>query len=260
MGLIRLAEMWEENQESLKQALGTSESDQFGARWVLMPYVPYPRFNHVSCIRVGEDEVAELLASARRFFRDQSLPYTSFLTTPATRPGNLAVQLYRLGYVAETNPVMFWDGSTPPRWERPGLEVARIERKDAPLFWELMRTVFFPGASPEGLAAGWRGVELSFDLGAFNYVAFLRGRPVGAGTLYITGEMGGIYNMCTLPQARRAGVATAILSECLLDAIAAGCEQVGLTPTYMGRPLYEKLGFQERYEELYFSQRIETGR
>ena len=66
MELVQLADLWEENQECLKQHLGRSDSRRFGARWVLMPTVPAPRFCHVSRIRVEEREVEGLLAAGAR--------------------------------------------------------------------------------------------------------------------------------------------------------------------------------------------------
>lgn len=256
MDLVQLADLWEENQECLKQHLGQSDSTHFGARWVLMPTVPYPRFNHVSRVRVGDDQVDDLIASARLFFKEGGLPTCTIMTTPATRPHDLGARLYRRGFLTETNPVMIWNGAPIPMDDRFPLRVERAERKKAAPYWDLLRQVFFAGASAEMLAAGRRGVDISFEIGAINYIAFLAGRPAGAGTLFVHGGMGGIYNMCTLPRYQRNGVATAVLRACLQDAEAMGCRHVGLTPTPMGRPLYERVGFQEVYQELYFSQRI----
>lgn len=257
MDLVQLADLWEENQECLKQHLGHSDSDHLGARWVFMPTVPYPRFNHVSRIRIEEDQVDDLIASARAFFKERAIPATALMTTPATRPHDLAVQLYRRGFLTETNPVMFWEcAPLQPDRQRPDLRVVRASREEAHIYWDLLRQVFFAGASIGTLKEGWRGVDISFEIGAINYIAYLGDFPAGAGTLYIRGEMGGIYNMCTPPHYQRNGVASAIVQACMADAVSAGCRYVGLTPTPMGRPLYEKLGFRELYQELYFSQRI----
>ncbi|HYG59140.1 MAG TPA: hypothetical protein VD902_13855, partial [Symbiobacteriaceae bacterium] len=108
--LTRVADLWEENQECLKQQLGQSVSSRFGARWVLMPEAPFPRFNHISCVRVSPDAVDELVAEGRSFFRAHGIPHCCFMVTPATQPVDLGARLYRLGYTSETNPVMVWNG------------------------------------------------------------------------------------------------------------------------------------------------------
>lgn len=255
LDLVRVADLWEENQEYLKQRLGQSHSTRFGARWVTMPETPYPRFNHVSRIRVQQEAVGPLVAESRAFFREQRVPNSCLLVTPATLPSDLGNQLYRLGFTAEINPVMIWDG-TPVRWTNPAVEVLRAPRSQVEQVFELIRRVFFPSANEATLAMGRRGVETSYDVGAHNYIAYCEGRPVGAGMLFCWGGMGGIYNMCTLPEFRGRGVARAIMAACLSDARALHCEHVGLTPTAMGRPLYEQLGFRELYQERYFVERV----
>lgn len=256
MDVALLAELWEENQEHLKQHLGESSRAEFGARWVLMPSAPYPRYNHVGCIRVSGDQVEDLIASARAFFREQGLPQVAFLTTPATRPSDLAQRLLSQGYRSEMVPVMVWDGTPLPPPRRRDLRVVRLQRGEYELFWQVMRQVFFPGATGDYLAAGRKGVEVADALGAYHYVAFIGLQPVGGGTLYRRGRMGGIYNLCTLAAYQRQGVATEVLRTCIADALESGCDFVGLTPTPMGRRLYQRLGFRDVYDEIYLSQRF----
>ncbi|MFS8639418.1 MAG: GNAT family N-acetyltransferase [Symbiobacteriaceae bacterium] len=256
MDVALLAERWEENQEHLKQHLGESTSQAFGARWVLMPSAPFPRYNHVGCIRVGGDEVEALIAAARRFFQAHGLPHVAFLVTPATRPAGLAERLLAEGYRMETVPVMVWDGTPLPAPACPDLRVVRLRPGEWELFWHVMRQVFFPGADGDYLAAGRKGVAVADALGARHYVAFLGKEPVGGGTLYPRARVGGIYNLCTLPAYQRRGVGTAVVRACIADALELGCEHVALTPTAMGRRLYLRLGFRDAYVERYLFQRL----
>jgi GNAT superfamily N-acetyltransferase len=251
-----IANLWEENQEYLKQRLGVSDAAHFGARWVLMPEVPFPKFNHVSMVRVKPEQVEGLLRATRTFFRGQGLPVASLLVTPATTPSNLGAVLFRLGYKSETNPVMIWDGTPLPAPNGEVLiEVATRER--AALVFDLIRRTFFPTALQHTLANARRGVDLSYQITATNYVAYYRGVPVGVGMLFVHGEMAGIYNMATLPEFRGRGVATALMHRLIADAGRLGCTLVGLTPTVMGRPLYEHLGFRVAYLEQYFAMRLD---
>ncbi|HWI64041.1 MAG TPA: GNAT family N-acetyltransferase, partial [Symbiobacteriaceae bacterium] len=216
---------------------------------------PFPRFNHASCIRVPATEVDLLIDAARTFFRAQGLPMCSLMVTPATRPSDLGARLYRQGFTSETNPVMLWNGM-PVVPANPYVRVEQAPPEQQSLVFELIRRVFFPHATEQTLVTGRRGVQISYELGALNYVAFWGSRPAGAGMLFCHGGMGGIYNMCTLPEFRGRGIATAIMAAILRDAVALGCTHVGLTPTSMGRPLYERLGFREIYQERYFVERF----
>ena len=253
--LAHVADLWEENQEFLKQRLGSSRSTAFGARWVVMPEASSPRFNHVSRIRLAPAEVDGLVEACRTYFLSQGLPIASLLVTPATQPADLGARLYRLGFTSETNPVMVWNG-TPVVSQAPYLRVEEAPPEQAGLVFELIRRVFFPNATHQSLAMGRRGVEISYEIEAVNFIAYWGSRPAGAGMLFCRGGMGGIYNMCTLPEFRGRGVATAILAACIAEAQRRGCTQVGLTPTAMGRPLYERLGFREVYQERYFVERF----
>lgn len=255
MDLAQVAGLWEENQECLKQRLGQSDSLLFGARWVLMPEAPFPRFNHASRIRIPAADVEDLVTACRTFFRDKGMPICTLLVTPATRPADLGARLYRMGFTSETNPVMIWNG-TPIERVNPyvRVEIAPVEQKA--LVFDLIRRVFFAHAVDHTLEAGRRGVTISYEIGALNYVAYWGSRPAGAGMLFCHEGMGGIYNMCTMPEFRGRGVATAILAAALRDAQVMGCTHVGLTPTTMGRPLYEQVGFREVYQERYFVERF----
>lgn len=253
--LTYIADLWEENQECLKQRLGQSDSALFGARWVFMPQVPAPRFNHVSKVRVSMAAVDELIAQCRSFFRLKGMPGCCIMTTPATQPSDLAERLYRLGFTTETVPVMIWDGRTLPSAPREVL-VEVVSTEQELLVYRLIRQVFFPDASEQAVHHVRRGVQISYEIGARNYVAYLGGQPVGVGTLFCRGPMAGIYNMGTLPAHRGRGVATAIMAACLQDARELACTHVGLTPTVAGRPLYERLGFHEIYQERYCAERF----
>jgi len=255
LDLSHVADLWEENQEYLKQQLGESDSSRLGAHWVLMPDAPFPRFNHVSRVRLDEQSVPLLLDEARAFYRGHGLPTSCLMVTPATTPPDLASRLYRMGFTVEYNPVMLWDG-TPIQPDNPWLRVTQASAEQAGHVLDLIRRVFFPGATDRTLGMARRGVAVSYRIGAINYIAWWGSRPAGAGMLFCRGDMAGIYNMCTLPEFRGRGVATAVLAACIQDAQRLGVRYVGLTPTVMGRPLYERLGFREIYQEQYFVERL----
>ena len=67
---------------------------------------------------------------------------------------------------------------------------------------------------------------------------------VGVGTGLISGETLGIYNIATLAEARGHGVGTAITGTLLHLAAQRGCTHAVLHSSSMGRPVYERLGFE----------------
>lgn len=66
----------------------------------------------------------------------------------------------------------------------------------------------------------------------------------GAGSLLLTGGVAGVYNVTTLPFARRRGVAVAIMDALHRRALEAGYPGTALASSQMGIPLYKRLGYR----------------
>jgi ribosomal protein S18 acetylase RimI-like enzyme len=119
-----------------------------------------------------------------------------------------------------------------------------------------------PADAPGALRAAneeWLGEHLGRDFQA--WIAELDGVPVAsAGLLWFshppgTTNPGGleayILNVYTRPEARRRGLARALMERAVDAARAAGVRRVWLRASVEGRPLYEAMGFRENnYLEL----------
>jgi GNAT superfamily N-acetyltransferase len=75
------------------------------------------------------------------------------------------------------------------------------------------------------------------------YLARLHGEPVAASALYRDPRVAGLYEVCTIPSARRHGIGAAITLAPLLDARAMGYRIAVLQASPMGEPVYRRLGF-----------------
>ncbi len=82
------------------------------------------------------------------------------------------------------------------------------------------------------------------------YVGYRDGTPVVSGMGMQTGSTIGIYNIATVPEARRRGYGDAVTRRILTDGAAAGCDVGILQASDMGRPVYWAMGFRtvNRYE------------
>lgn len=65
-----------------------------------------------------------------------------------------------------------------------------------------------------------------------------------------TGRKAYIMNMYTKPEHRRKGIAFKTLDLLVADAKAKGISAISLEATNMGKPLYEKYGFVNMYDEM----------
>ncbi len=96
------------------------------------------------------------------------------------------------------------------------------------------------------------------------YLVFDGDRFIGAGgvsyysvmpTYHNTsGRKAYIMNMYTAPEYRRQGIAIKTLGLLVLDSLGRGITDIGLEATDMGRPLYERFGFEAAAGEMYLTE------
>lgn len=78
-----------------------------------------------------------------------------------------------------------------------------------------------------------------------NWIAYLDGAPVAAAALFIGAGVAGIYNVCTVPEARGRGIGSAVTAVAIDAAVADGLELAVLGASDMGFSIYRRLGFRE---------------
>jgi GNAT superfamily N-acetyltransferase len=78
-----------------------------------------------------------------------------------------------------------------------------------------------------------------------NWIANLDGEPVAAAALFVGAGVAGIYNVCTVPEARGRGIGAAITRVALDAAVADGLRLAVLGASDMGFSVYRRLGFRE---------------
>ena len=70
-------------------------------------------------------------------------------------------------------------------------------------------------------------------------------QPVACSLLHPGDGVAGIYQVGTIPKARRKGYGRTVTYAALQYAAQIGCQISILIATQMGRPMYEKMGFQD---------------
>jgi ribosomal protein S18 acetylase RimI-like enzyme len=78
-----------------------------------------------------------------------------------------------------------------------------------------------------------------------NWIAYLDGTPVAAAALFIGAGVAGIYNVCTVPEARGRGIGSAITAVAIDAGVADGLDLAVLGASDMGYSVYRRLGFRE---------------
>jgi len=75
------------------------------------------------------------------------------------------------------------------------------------------------------------------------FVGYLDGAPAVTAALLVTGTTAGLYNVATAPYLQRRGLAGAMTWHVLTTGAEEGCVAGVLQASWMGRPLYEQMGF-----------------
>jgi GNAT superfamily N-acetyltransferase len=210
---------------------------------------------------VERDGVAAAIVPAAP---DRSLPNSVVYT----RPDSLASALEELAQAYEERGVRAWtvwvpeqDRATAELLERAGHRLDGEPRamgcELATLDVEPARDVDVEEGTPlreiarlndqvYGLAGD---LERSFSSllaeGARTYAVRREGKVAASTVTLDHGGDCGVYLVATSPEARGAGLATALLTRALLDARERGCETSTLQATRIGRPLYARLGYRD---------------
>lgn len=201
------------------------------------------RANSVLPSGAGELPLEERLALAEGFYARRGVP-ARFQLSPACRPADLDAVLADRGYVVATPTLVHVAALEPP----PGSPAASVRLAEAP--------------DPTWLDVWGRGEGRALTLDVVEPIlarigpeaayalAELDGRPAAAGRAVLERGWLGIFGMATLPDARRRGLARALLA-----ALAAWGVVRGATRAYLmveegnapARSLYEQAGFELLY-------------
>jgi ribosomal protein S18 acetylase RimI-like enzyme len=119
------------------------------------------------------------------------------------------------------------------------LVVARPRVEPAPGGWDDYVRFLERSGAPRGLLAGVEGGVFHVQL------AELGGEVVTGAIAYDHDRDGGIYNVGTLPHARRRGLGSAVTVLHLHEARERGCTTASLQATRMAERLYAALGFRD---------------
>lgn len=207
---------------------------------VYTPGMPEMLLNIVMCYRadhpIDSADVERVIAP----FRQYHLPF-QWWVTPGLEPQGLRDQLRALG-------MQSWGGSTSMTlslhgWQShyrppaPGTTFSRARTADeAHKALSVICEVYYLMWEP---MARWA----LYSPGIRAYYATLNGRPVAALTAMMSSGTVLIYNVATLPGARRRGIAGNLVTLALNDARDEGGALAALTATAEARHLYEELGF-----------------
>lgn len=211
--------------------------------------IPFPLFNSILRTNLTPDGVDNAIEAAIVRGKARNVPML-WWTGPATRPADLGLVLEAHGFARQDDaPGMALDllslredVPTPP-----GFTLEKVNDLEALKQWRHPFSVGFgmPGFAVDALMDLFERISFGEQLPLHHYIGRLHGEPVAAGSVYLGAGVAGIYNVVTVPEARRQGIGALITLALLREALATGYRIGILHTSKMGLNVYRQLGFQE---------------
>jgi GNAT superfamily N-acetyltransferase len=211
--------------------------------------VPFPLFNGVVRTNLASLDLDAKIAATLAQFRSRHLPMI-WWTSPSTQPGDLGRHLvgHGLTHAGDSSGMAvdlraLHEGTPVPA----GLTIERVD--DAATLQHYAQAFITGYEAPQ--VVGDTFVDLFTGLGTDHhglwrhYVGWWRGQAVATSSLFLVGGVAGIWNVATVPDARRQGIGVALTRVPLCEARALGYRVGILLSSPMAFTVYRRLGFHE---------------
>ena len=212
--------------------------------------MPSAAFNSIMYANLPTPERIDAAVAELHALRQRHGVPIGWLICPSSRPTDLGQQLQARGlhYGRDLTPMTITLDALPAAEPVSGLRIERVEDPAAYEAWIVAEQRGFEAAANDetGLADIRRAMGIGHGFPLHHFLGRLDGVPVATATLLLAGGIGGIYDVSTVPEARRRGIGTAMTLAALQEARRLGYEITLLQPSDMGRPLYERIGFRQR--------------
>jgi GNAT superfamily N-acetyltransferase len=228
--------------------------------------LPFPLFNSVMRARAPLDRVDAMIDARIAQCRTRNVPML-WWTGPSTEPRDLGDRLVERGFLFEpahgmaaaldesadldesANPDKSCEGPPlgGPSLHDASVTIHKVDDKPTLKTWSRVLCDSFGAPQPFGdafaeLAAA---IGLGEDSPFRHWLARVNGRPAATCSMFTGAGVAGIYDVATLPEKRRRGIARAITQAAMADARTLGYRMAILHSSSLGAGVYRSLGFRE---------------
>jgi GNAT superfamily N-acetyltransferase len=245
--------------ESLADYL-TAQGKTPGFEWIETPDLTifisgmeYSMFNCVLRTNLDPANADKRIAETVGLLKSRKVPFV-WRIRKMDKPTDLSVLLEKVGLKRSEEPGMAIElaklkAPQPP----PRFMLERVKGKDR--IEAYVRLLIPAYGGPLSMVEPFIKMVKHADMGNRfrHYIGHLDGRPVATSSVLLSSGVAGLYNVATLPEARGRGIGAYMSSAPLLEALEDSyCISI-LQASDMGRPVYERLGFQNRGKLISYS-------
>ncbi len=212
--------------------------------------LPVSYTNQINAARLTPDDADAEIAATEALLEGHGVP-GMWVVGPLSTPADLGERLVRRGWVHDED--LPWMAAPisrllePGPEAPPGLRVEVVDDDHAQARWLSVMSDGF-GMDANGREAMSRlaaAVGYGEDRPWRRFVGSIDGRPVGSAGLMTTERVAGVYNVATVPDARRLGVGAAMTAVALREGRSRGFEVAVLGASTKGYGVYRRMGFAE---------------
>jgi GNAT superfamily N-acetyltransferase len=215
-----------------------------GAVIACNPDIPIPPCNHTADIKADENEAENLLNRVVEYFQKRNSSYARFRITPLTRPKTFARLLEANGFEKEAeDSVMVFKGKIAKNKSNREIKVKKMAQSKIDVADSIVFKVF---EFSDEWKDKWHPLMVDWmQKGGECYVGYVEGKPAGTSLLFSLMKTGGIFNVGTLKEYRRRGIATTLTLHAVRKSIEKGNDLHTLQTAKGGaaEQLYKKIGF-----------------
>lgn len=207
-----------------------------------------PAFNSIMYANLAPGQIRHAVQELYSLRDTYAVPM-NWLVGADSRPSDLGRQLVAAGLRHLVDlPLMTTDlAALNHDQARPaGMTIQRVESEQLWAEWIAAEQQGFAveATIAPALAALRAGMGFGDQLPLEHFLGRLGDQPVATASLLLAEGVAGIYDVSTVPSARRAGVGAAMMQHVLLAARDQGYQHAWLQPSEMAYRFYERLGFR----------------
>ena len=214
-----------------------------------MTNVPFPIFNSIMRARLLAEQVDDAISAVIARGRKRNVPVL-WWTGPITSPADLGDALKARGFIQEDDVpgmamdlrLLAGDASQPE-----GMEIEFVRNPADLKDWRQAFAESFemPDFAVDAFMSLFGQISLDEEHTFCHVLARRNGQAAGIGSMFLGAGVAGVYNIGTVPGARRQGIGTLLTLALLREALRLDYRVGVLHSSPMGLGVYNRLGFRQ---------------
>jgi hypothetical protein len=210
----------------------------------------HPVISNAAFRRDDSVDPKEFVVRAGEFFAKRKRGFSIWVRAGQAADDDLAAAAEAAGFQAVyAMPEMLLGEALATEPLPTGAELRRLsEPDDVPDFWQVAKAAYASNGFPPEVFAGYTDHSrlLAQDIVAF--AIHLDGEPASIAMTIVSHRVAGIYWVGSVERARGLGLGRAVTVGATNAGFALGAEIASLQASPMGKPIYDKLGYETAYE------------